>query len=67
MLNHGVEVYRSIFLIVMEMNEMVRFEMGEDSCGLSKPDHRVVVKIFVHRGKTERSEQERDVQHCTCT
>ena len=33
-------------------------------CGLVGVD---VVKIFVHRGKTERSEQHRGVQRCTRT
>ena len=32
--------HTSIFLMVMEMKDMVGFDLGEDSCGLSKAAHR---------------------------
>ena len=33
--------HRSIFLMVVEMKEMVSFDMGEDSCGLTKVENRL--------------------------
>ena len=33
--------HRSIFTMVMEMKEMAFFNMGEDSCGLTKVENRL--------------------------
>ena len=34
--------HRSIFSMVVEMKELVSFDMGEDSCGLTKVGHHVL-------------------------
>ena len=41
--------YKSTFLIVVDMKEMVGFDMGEDSCGLTKVA-RVLQQIIHHIG-----------------